>query len=279
MSEIIDRRIYDVQGVAAGQTAVVTMPIGLSYHRLVIPYSGVTLSQMEELRLIANGDTIQRFRGADHLDVFNQYDGMSAASGELVLDFERYGVLARDARELTRIGTNAMPMGTGKGQDPRKISQLSLEIDLASGASGPAIPYVKAYQSAPSVSGTVKRITRRTYSPGGTGQFEISDLAPRSGRINRLLIHQTGTFGIDEVKIERDNAVAYNRTKAENELEQANGIRTAQSNWWVVDRTERGWGADPFDVRGVQDFRMIFDLSQTGQIEIYMEELDFVRKF
>ncbi len=102
---LLTRKMPSWEGVAAGQTATVRLPIGNTYHKLLVPYSGVTLAQMDEIRVIANGKTIQRLIGGDVLDSMNQFDGRNAAGGILTIDFERFGLRTRAGSEFTVIGT------------------------------------------------------------------------------------------------------------------------------------------------------------------------------
>ncbi len=102
---LLTRKMPSFSGVGAGQTATCRLPIGLSYHNLLLTYSGATLAQLNEGRLVANGEVIQRLVELTKLDTFNQFEGRAAASGVIVLDFDRYNLNTRPARELTKIGT------------------------------------------------------------------------------------------------------------------------------------------------------------------------------
>lgn len=262
---LLTRKMPSFEGVAAGQTATVRLPVGLRYHKLLIPYSGVTLAQMDEIRLIANGKTVQRIIGGEVLDSMNQFDGRNAASGVLTLDFERYGLRTRSGSEFTVIDT------TREAKDP--ISTLSLEIDINGAAVSPVLTAAKAIQSgaAANANPILKHVRVFGYDPAGSGDFEISDL-PKMGAINRVFFKSTA--GINSIKLTRDGYDVFERTKAENEAIQSDGVRVPQTNYSVVDFSEEGNGQDWLEVAGVQDLRFTLNMAAAGHIDVMVEYLN-----
>lgn len=89
------RRMPSFEAVGAGQTATLRLPIGLTFHQVWIEFAGVTLAQMDQIRLVANGQPIHNWGTGTELDRLNQYEGRSAAAGILVLDLDRYGLLSQ----------------------------------------------------------------------------------------------------------------------------------------------------------------------------------------
>lgn len=264
------RPMPSFQGVAAGQIATLTMPIGLTYHSLLITYSGATLAQMTEIRLKANGRQIFSQSAVD-LDIANQFDGKAAASGILRLDFDRLNLLTRAGQELTAIGTGA-PVNNDPASgayNPTPLSTFQLEIDIDGAAVSPALS-AKAIQSAPSPLGALLKRRRFNYSQTGAGEFEISDL-PKGDLMNKIWIKQSAN-NLTKVVMERDNFLSFERTPAENNLIQTDGVRVPQTNWFVIDPTERGFGAESI-VSRVNDFRLKFTASAATDYTIYVDYL------
>ena len=257
------RKMPSFEGVAPGQTATLRLPIGRTYHQLFIAYAGTTFdpSHMDGIRVVANGEVIQNLTGP-LLDAMNQFDGRAAASGVLVLDFERYGLLTRAGREVTALGT-------GHPEDPNPITTLALEIDINSAAVAPSLS-CKARQSAPSPSGLLKKIKRFNYTAAGSGPFEIADL-PRGDLINRVFFGNHSVTGIKSLKLERDNFVEFERTVAENEAIQRDGVRVPQADYVVYDPTEDGYGAEGLVTEGVSDLRFTLDLTTAGAVPTIVE--------
>ncbi len=258
----VTRKMPSFEGVAAGQTATCRLPIGLTYNQLVLAYSGVTLAQMDEMRLIANGKTIQRWVGGSKLDAVNQFDGRNAASGVLTLDLERYGLRTRAGSELTAIGTGI------KSKNGPTITTLSLEIDINAAAVAPVLS-AKAVQSEPREAGILKHVRTFGYDPAAAGEFEISDL-PRLGMINRIIF---ASANINSVRLQRDGYTAFERDTAENEAIQADGVRVPQTGYWVVDWSEAGNGQDALAVAGVKDLRFTLDMAASGHVDAIVEYL------
>ncbi|PHS23389.1 MAG: hypothetical protein COA83_09880 [Methylophaga sp.] len=263
----LNRKMQAFEGVGAGQTATARLPVGLRFHNVMFAYSGVTLAQMTEIRIIANGKVIQRLIGADVLDSINRFDGRNSAAGIITIDFERFGLRTRSGSELTVIDTTAKKQG-----DPNKITTLSIEVDIDGAALSPVLGVPKAKQSGAisNPSNVMKHIRVFGYDPAGSGEFQISDL-PKIGAINRIFLKSAAT--INSIKVERNGYVISDLDKAENEVNQADGVRVPQAGYYVVDFTEGGNGQDWLEVAGVQDFRLSLDMAAAGHIDVLVEYL------
>lgn len=271
------RPMPSFQGVAAGQTATLNMPIGLTYHGLYIKYSGVTLAQMAEMRFKGNGRELFTCSVSD-LDVTNQFDTLNAASGVLYIPFDRPKLLTRAAQELSAIGTGAR-MDNDPGTmdkpnpfyNPTPLSTFQLEIDIDGAATAPALS-AKALQSDPRPLGAFVKRRRFNYNISAGGTFEISDL-PKGDLINRIwLKKQSGAGAITNCKLDRDNFLSFDRDVAENDLIQSNGVRDPQSGWYVIDPTENGFGAESI-ISAVNDFRLKIATSGAVDLVVYVDYL------
>lgn len=258
------RTMPSFSGVGANQTASVRLPLGRTYHQLLLTYSGATLAQLNEARVVANGDVIQTWRELSFLDKINQFEGRAAANGVIVLDFDRYGMKTRQAKEFTAIGT-------GVEDDPQKLTTLHLEVDIDAAAVGPALS-LRAVQSNPQVLGLVKRVRTYNYAPSAAGDFEISDL-PKGNLIHRIIFDKAD---INSVKVERDNFVVFERTEAENTLIQNDGVRNAQSGYFCYDPTEQGYGGEGLVTQGVQDLRITVNVGSAGPMPVTVESIGAV---
>lgn len=258
----VDRSLPGFTGVAPGQTATVSFPIGPTYHYAWLNYANLTLAQMLELRLVANGEVIRRYSGAD-LDAHNQFDKRAAAGGMLFLDFERRLLLTRNGRELTALGT-------GMANDPTPIVNLTLECDIDAAAVGPTLSG-KVAISGPSDAGLILKNRIYTYNPTAAGDFEISDL-PKKGIWSRIWF---GSASVNSLKIERNNQVIFDRTATENSRIQSDGqIRAPQAGWYVYDLTEDGYSGNGLDPLGVSDMRFFVNMAAAGALKVVVESLE-----
>lgn len=252
-------RMPSAQGVGAGQTATFRLPIGRTYHNLLLTYSGVTLAQMTEIRLVVNGKTQRRITGGDWQDSLNKFVKHAAANGVLRIDLDRSRMRLKGGEEFTAIGT-------GVQGDPQQITTMSLEIDIDAGAAAPALA-LKAIQSDPSPAGMISKLREFSYAPSAGGDYEIADL-PKGDLIGRIYFRKAG---INSVKIERDGFVVFERTAAENSLIQTDGERAPQADVFIFDPSELGFAGEQLATAGVQDLRITVNVAAGGAMPVVVE--------
>jgi hypothetical protein len=269
MSLKTTRKGQSFESVASGSTAVTRLPTGLSYERILIPYTGVTLAQMTEIRLVANGEVIRIYRDVEKMDLINQFDGMAAAAGILTVNLVRHGLRTRAAEELTKVGT-----GVARSENnPNPITTLSLEIDIHVDAVAPVFGAPKLHQDLPNVTGAILKTKQYIYNPTGAGIFEIADY-PKGELINRIFFFGTG---IKSLEVERNNFISFTRDVAENTLLQSEGVRVPQTDVYVYDPTENGNGSEGLTTASVSDLRFRLDMAGAAQVEMLVETLSTLK--
>ena len=263
------KKMPSFEGVAAGQTASLRLPIGQSYRKLFIAYSGVTLAQMLEMRIVVNGDVRHRiasvgtYIGLNVLDKMNQFEGRAAASGEFIFDFERYGLETALLREITKLGTGVL-------DDPYKITTLTIEIDIDGAAAAPVLS-ARAERSGPAVVGDIIRTRLFQYNAPAVGEFEISDL-PKGEVIQKVYFGAHVARAYSRLVVERDNFIEYDKTAAEISQSQNDGVRVPQTDFLVYDPSEDGEGAQ-FLATNVQDLRFRLTVGVAGAVPIIVETI------
>ena len=276
----VDQRMPAPNAVAAGQTTTFRLPVGRRYHALHLLGSATTFapSDLTDIRIKPNQKVIQSYSGA-HRDKMNQFDGreaaaISAASFHLVIPFDRYGLMTLQGEEETALNTGSLDPNTGK-----IISSLDVEIDLSGAGGITGTPSLRMYATTSERldggPGTVPHMRRFTKDFAGADTYDIADIG-RGGEttqfINRIwLLPSTGT--LENLKVEADTYTLFERTAALNERAQRDGIRVPQNGYYVIDRTEHGYGGDPFDVRALDDFRVKVDTSGAMSLTGYVEYL------
>jgi len=254
----VTRRMPSWEGVVAGQTATLRMPIGLTYHQLWNEFTGVTLAQMDEIRIVANGQTIQQWDSGTELDRINQYQGRSAAAGILAIDFDRFGLNELVEREFTALGT-------GHPADPTPVTTLQVEVDINAAAAASTMAS-RAVQSIPQPLGLIKKVRRFVYSPTGAIDFEISDL-PKGDVINQLFF-QFSANDLNRLRVERDTFIVFDREDQLNERIQADGVRVPQASQFVYDPTEDGVGTEGLITAGVNDLRFVATMTGAATLTL-----------
>lgn len=266
--------------VAASSTITFRLPIGRRYHSLQLLGSGAGLGfgvdDLSEIRVLANSKVIQRFSGSDR-NTMNLFDGREDASIDadtfnLLLPFDRYGLLTKAGEEETALNTGS-PDANG-----RSINQLAVEIDIAaSGFSGtPQLAmYATQSESLPGGPGTVPYVLKSTRDYASADDYSISDF-PRGGVstqfIDKLFL-KPSTSTLEDFLVEANQVKIFERTAALNERLQRDGIRVPQAGWYVIDRTEHGYGGDVFDLRSLDDWRLSFTTGAALTLTSYVHYL------
>lgn len=263
------------QGIAPNGQALYKLPIGARYHDLYIEYSGLTLSDMTEIRVKINGLVVQRFSATER-DLLNQFLGLPAANGVLRIPFDRVGLKNRVDEEITAINTDA------SDQQGNRISSFAVEIDIAGTATAPVLT-MTAEQSDKverlpngerAGPGVIPYITKSSRNPAGAGEFEISDF--NYGKSDSLSLNRI-TFmpdagAISEVEVLADNVRIFKRSTVLNErIQTESRWRKPQAGAWVIDTSEKGFGAATIPLIGLNDFRYRMQVDQAMQITALQE--------
>lgn len=274
----IDQKMPAAQSVVAGQTTTFRLPIGRRYHALQLIGSGTAFApdDLTEIRILLNNKVVQRFTGAAR-DLMNLFDGraaaaLSAAAFMLVIPFDRYGILTKAGEEETAINTGSADSNTGK-----VINSFSVEVDINNDPTGTLAldMYATTSEALPGGPGTVPYVLKMVRDFAAAAEYDLSDL-PRGGVttqfIDRLFFTpSTGT--LENLRVLANSYKVFERTAALNERLQTDGIRVPQAGTYVIDRTEHGYGGDPFDVRGLDDFRVQFTTSAAMTVTGYTHYL------
>lgn len=251
-------RMPSAEGVAPGQTATFRLPIGRTYNGLLLGYTGVTLAQLTEIRVVANGKVFRRYAGGGaKVDLLNVFSGLNAAAGVLPIYFDRPHMRTRDGEEFTKLGTGV----TVPNETP--ITVLTMEVDIDAAAVDPVLT-LKAIQSDPAGVGMLAHVREFTYNAPAIGEYEIVDL-PKGLLISSMFL---GSPNITKVKIERDGFVVFERDASENSVVQLDGMRVPQAGYFVYDPTELGYASEVLATAGVQDLRIIVTMSAPGPIPV-----------
>ncbi len=262
------QRMPPFEGVAAGNTALIKLPIGNRFHHLFLKYAGVTLAQMTEIRVIANGKVFQKFSATER-DTMNQFHGLAAANGYLQIPFDRLGLRIRQDEEMTAINTNV------PDANQRAIRSFTIEIDIHADASAPALS-MTAEQS-PAVAGgpgLIMNIRKESRSIAGAGELEVGDYlynTPVSQVLEKLFIKPSGSAVISKIGVERNLRNIWERETALNTIIQTDGVRTPQAGWYVIDGSERGYATAGISTLGAQDFRVKYEVSEAATINTIAE--------
>lgn len=274
------KRLKSIEGLSYDNTASLRLPTGLTYHQLILTGGGdldVTVN-VAEIRLVLNGKPVSTWKGSELVRVMKHEKRTNpATSNALIIDFEKYGMLTRQGRIQTALGTG---VGFDPKANPFPVTTAFLEIDLVSATDHDTTPALtaKAVQSPGGVTGVIKKMRRFNYSAPGAGDFEIDNL-PKGDLINRIFILSDKC---NSLVVERDSYVLFDRTKAENDLIQTDGVRAPAADMYVFDPGENGYSGEGLATRyppkadgtpgdRVQDLRLRLGMTAADDFVVLVE--------
>lgn len=260
-------KLPSMANVGAGQTATLNCPVGLTYDVISIAYSGfkadgttaITLDDLQNIEVRANGKTIQQFKDGLELDLINQYHGRGAANGILNIWFVRPEMANLGMQRLTALGT-------------ADVQTLSVHIDGEATLASLALT-AKAVQSEAQPMGAITKIKAFPASFSVAGEVEIDNL-PRSGGVMIGAIHLFKA-DISNVEIEVNSIKVFDATKAYSEELQARYAKVSQTAVAThADFMLEGDLSQSLDTRGIQDFRIRPTLDTSGAVRTVVEYID-----
>jgi hypothetical protein len=251
-------------GIGAGQTANVKLPIGMTYDLILIDAmvdvsgtstpvpAGAWGTYFDEIRLIANGTTIQQMDAAD-LVKMNAYHGQTFPAGIQGLFQIRPWLSLNENQDVTALGTGG-------------ISTLTLEIDIKSGVQVDSL-VITAERSPQRNFGPHRRIQKHAHTQGLTGEAEIYDLQKGPYLLQALHIN---TAGIEALKVRVNGRDILETTKRLRAAKNAIEGKVTQTGFTHMNMNHYNRYSEAMSMN-VQDFRLIGNFTATGNFTILSE--------
>lgn len=209
--------------VAASGVASVSLPIGMSYNRIILALGGTsfTKAMITDIKVKLNGKVIFQNTGS-RLDLINTYRKRAVSANFLVIDFTE-----PDAKSMAEqfIGN----INTAQG-----VSSLTLEVTIA----GALAPTLDSYSElgAPAALAAISKQILFTASMGGAGKFpmKLIDVANRGAIVKRVHFAHGGNVTALEVK--KNGVVIHdNILTAVNTFNLLDYNKVAQTNLYTYD--------------------------------------------
>lgn len=260
--------------VGAGLKFTIDVPAVYRVHDIELHCTNIaTAALITDLEVKINGVVKHKYYDGSDRDVMNQHDNMPAytAHNILTIPFERKKLKNRQANERTAINLGA----------PDKHGQVARSMHI-SGVLDAALvnPSIKVYARVsaprPGAFGDVISILPYDFNNTFVNQFydivDIPRARPDVALCNRVFFKNAN---ITEVELKRDNKTSWIRTAAANDYALAcnTEVRKKQAGWFLVDRSESGYGGDFFRMAGFSDVRWRVKQSSAGTLTAYVEHL------
>lgn len=253
----ITRKMPSFSNVAAGSTATLEFPLGLSYHFLHLYFTGVTLAQMKNIRIEVDGKPIKKWADGVRLNAENKHYGRGAATADcLPIWFVR--------KELTELAQQRLfALGTAN------VQTMSLLIDIDEAAASPVLK-ATSKRGPQDVMGYITRIHEFKHSSAVSGEIEIDNIPLRTGAaIAAIHIYSPD---VTDCALEIDGAIVWEMSKSGAAKEQVDHGRDPQTaSKLTLDFLLEGDFFQGVDLTGIQDFRLKPTLSSAGNMDIVVE--------
>lgn len=262
------KKMPSFNAVAAGGTAINNLPIGLSYHRLIIRYKrGATpadatsaqfTADINEIRLVLDGTVIWRLTGGE-LVALNAYYGKAHRDGVFPMFFSRPWTRTAEGEDSLMLGT-------------ADVQTLTLEIDINSAAVNPTLD-LYAVQGDPAPLGTFVTVRPHSKNASATGEIEIQDV-PNRGPYAGFALHFT-TANISQVVMEANQRIVFEADTAiaQRLSDDAVPPRVWQTGYWHVDflHTNRHLDGLPLDLQAIS---LRPTMTATGTFKVLVERAE-----
>ncbi|WP_394131658.1 major capsid protein P2 [Shewanella maritima] len=232
--------------VAKGNTTTLELPLGMTYDKIHLSYSGVTLAQLKEIKVDVNGKTIQHFKDGDELQSRNKNLGLNVAAG--TLDFHFKDDVMKTLEEARMFG-----LGTANADGHPVVQNVTISIDIDGAATAPVLS-AHAIQSNAAPIGVINKVKRFPYALNA-GVNEIDNIPTNpNARIARFTIKTDAD--IEKIELEVDSRKMYEMPKILGQKVQVDHGRAPQTGYYYVDLVLEGDMLQALTLVGVQDLRL-----------------------
>ncbi|WP_287796248.1 major capsid protein P2 [Idiomarina sp.] len=250
-------KLPSLSNVSAGSTATLEVPLGVTYQRIMLEYSGVTAAQIKNIEVLIDGKAIWKLRDGTMLNDLNEYYQRNPESGVLDFWFIRPEFDNIDLRLLTAIGTIGV-----------KTFQIKFDIDDAA-----TNPKVSGYatKSVNSELGMITKIKMYEKASSVEGVQEVDNI-PKEGRW--AAVHHYGKGDISEVELSANSNEVIKLSKVLSEKIQRDYKRTPLgAKGTTIDFILEGSPFSGFPAQNFQDVRFRPNLDTAGAYTLLVEYL------
>ncbi|MDF2185456.1 major capsid protein P2 [Grimontia hollisae] len=256
----LTHKLPSFSNVVAGATATLQLPLGLSFHMLLLEFAGVTLAQMKNIRLEVNGKVVQKWKDGERLNSMNKhYKRGTATASSLPIWFIRPEMDDPLQQRVFAIGTS-------------DVQTLTLLIDIDSAATAPVLK-AHAIKGNQSPIGIITKIKTFPVSFATAGEQEIDNLPlPRGARIAAIHLYSPD---ITRCELDMNGRNVFELDKTLTAKIQTDYQRDPQtSDKMSMDFMLEGDMSQALVLEGVQDFRIRPTLANPGAVDVVVEYLD-----
>jgi hypothetical protein len=263
-------KLPSFSNVAAGNTATLELPLGLTYDKLHILYAGVTLAQLKNIRVEVNGKPIVEYKDGTELMNENAYFSRPVVAGKLDIYFKKDEMKTLAEARAFSLGTSSAQYTdptTGQMVTPPAIANVTVRMDIDAAAAAPTLEGY-AIQSPPAPIGFIlkKKNFPKQLNDGIT---EVDNL-PRPNTARIAAFHVVTAATVSKIEVEMDSIKIFELPVDLAKDVQSDHGRTPQADRHVIDFCLEGDMLQALPMAGVQDLRLrIYSDSAPATVEVH----------
>lgn len=250
--------------VAASGVASVSLPVGMSYNRIILQLGGgaFTKAMITDIKVKLNGKVIFQNTGS-RLDLINTYRKRAVSANFLVIDFTE-----PDAKDMAEEFISAINTASG-------VSSLTMEVTI----SGATTPTLDSYAEVgpPAPLGIIGKQILFTTSFTGSGKFpfKLIDVANRGAIVKRVHFAHGGNVTALEVK--KNGVVIHdNIPTVVNTFNQLDYNKVAQTNLYTYDPCMDNNYSNAIKTQDMTSLEFNLTTSATDTVTAVLEVLDLL---
>ncbi|AVJ51875.1 major capsid protein [Pseudoalteromonas phage Cr39582] len=253
--------LNSIPNVAAGNSCSIKLPIGQTYEVIDLKYSGVTPSQIKNVRVELDGRLLSVYKTLNDLILENTRHKRKVKAGVVSFHFVRPEMKGINVTDLVQ--QRMFALGTVG------LTTCEIKFDIDEAAADPKLSAIaqKSVGTAPSW----LTMRRTFYKQLNNGTTEVADLPPPEGY--RIAAIHIKAAGVEAVEFQIDGTKWRDLLKKEDNnyiLEQYN--KTVLENTYTIDFMLEGdiYQSVLLD-KTIQDLRLKIDSTMDEQAEIVVE--------
>lgn len=249
-------KLPSLSNVVASSRATLSVPVGVTYHKIDFQYSGISPAQFKNIRVKINGKPLQEYATGTRLNDLNKYYNRHVENNILTLWFDSTHFDNIALRRTTSIGT-------------MDVSTFEIEFDIDSAATDPKIEAF-ATVSPNTALGVIRKVKSFVVTNSATGVKEVADL-PREGRIPAMFLFKDD---IDKCEVSINSVAVYEPNKVLGaKMQKDYGRVPDSSKYTALDFNLEGDPMQGLIVQGVADFRLRPEFTTAGSADLVVEYL------
>lgn len=207
MTNRIRENIEVIDNAVAGRRAIVRVPVGRSVLDAHIDHAGVTLEQMENIKVILVAPTrtvtLWEFETGVELNELNKRYFRNVEAGKLSFYFRRPELETEEARMLTALGTDG-------------LQQVKIEFDIDAAAT----PNISAHGKFSANRHISKSLLTYTLANNDGGNAEGVNFYDDIDRRDRIAAVHVLNNAVDAAKLTINGTSVHEMTRARNEFDE-----------------------------------------------------------